>query len=205
MPYKERLTTVHILLSLRQELMRARDQEDSSSLPKIESIVDFLLDLAYQHADRGHARILEQLQDSIRDSHMGVPGKSDIPSTDDIRALDPTAARYPAITATIIRRAQARHDRRPPELGYAPDGTGEYRVIDPDWLAVAHAHGPYRDTFDLLCYMADGTLASFYEFDKLDIALDYAAQKCGIQQAEWEVCEIEVSDPKGRPNWLITP
>jgi hypothetical protein len=202
MPYKDRLTTVDILLSLRDSLMRARADKQEDTLLKLQSIVDYLLDLAYLKGDRGQARILEQIADSTRDSLMGVPGKSEIPSADAIRGLAPSTAGEPAISASIIRRAHLSEARRPTNFGYTPDKTGEYSAIDPAWLAVATANGPYRDTFDLLCYGSDGTLLTFYEFDHLQGALDFAAQKSGIQAGEWEVCDIRLTDPDGRPNWL---
>jgi hypothetical protein len=87
---------------------------------------------------------------------------------------------------------------RPPSLGRTPNETGEYEIIDPDWVGIARAHGPYKNTFDLLCYKSDGKLISYAEFETLESAFRYVQDKYGILEADWEICDFEITNEGGR-------
>jgi len=79
--------SLELLLNyLRQRLLDARSQHDEQSLRELEAALDLLTQAAYASGDKAVASVLEELEDSTRDSLTGVEWKSNIPSIDAIKA-----------------------------------------------------------------------------------------------------------------------
>jgi hypothetical protein len=79
------IPALEIVLYLRQRLLDARDQNEMGTLESLQTVYVVLSDLAYLRKARGLGMILEELESSARDSLMGVPQKSTIPSEEQIR------------------------------------------------------------------------------------------------------------------------
>ena len=80
-----KLTSIDIFLHLRQRLLLARQQNNVEVLMEIQTVCDFLSDLADLKSMQNVGAILEEIESSARDSIMGVPWKSTIPSEEEIR------------------------------------------------------------------------------------------------------------------------
>lgn len=79
-----KITSLEIFLYLRQRLLDARDEKDTDVLVNLQTVFIILSDLAYLKKARGLGKILEEFENSARDSIMGVPWKSTIPSEEEI-------------------------------------------------------------------------------------------------------------------------
>jgi hypothetical protein len=77
--------------------------------------------------------------------------------------------------------------------------------IDPYWVGITHARAWNRESFHLCFYKFDGTLITLEFFETLEIALDQADDIAGIEKADWESCEVDVTDPEGRVPWNHVP
>src|SRR5919109_3049489 len=80
-----KLTATDIFLYLRQRLIDAREQNDLNTLGGLQRVFDIFLDLAFMKKNQPIGKILEDFECSARDSLMGVPWKSTIPSEEEIR------------------------------------------------------------------------------------------------------------------------
>ncbi len=80
-----KITSLDIFLYLRQRLLDAREQKDVDTLGNLQTVFIMLSDLAYLKKVGGLGAILEEFENSARDSIMGVPWKSTIPSEEEIR------------------------------------------------------------------------------------------------------------------------
>ena len=81
-----KITSLDIFLYLRQRLLDAREKRDMDIMSKLQTVFIILSDLAYLKKVGHLGAILEELENSARDSIMGVPWKSTIPSEEDIRS-----------------------------------------------------------------------------------------------------------------------
>lgn len=82
-----KISSLDIFLYLRERLLGARAQNDAKLLTEIQTVCDLLLDFAYLKGVQGVGIILEEFESSARDSLMGVPWKSTIPSEEEIRLV----------------------------------------------------------------------------------------------------------------------
>jgi hypothetical protein len=93
----ERLTLADVLCRAVDELLAARAADDAARLEKLAVTLGFLYDVntEYGGPDKGYtehyrdgalAELLTDLLDAIRDTSMGTPWKSDIPSHQTIRS-----------------------------------------------------------------------------------------------------------------------
>ena len=82
-----KITTLDIFLYLRKRLLDAREPSDVEKLVEIQAICEFLLYLVYSKQTPGLGSILEEFESSARDSIMGVPWKSNIPSEEEIKLV----------------------------------------------------------------------------------------------------------------------
>jgi hypothetical protein len=74
------MTPVDMVLSLRQRLLDAREQEDRASLGILHTTFGALVEASYRTQEDALVEILIALEDAARDAAMGVGWKSDIPS-----------------------------------------------------------------------------------------------------------------------------
>jgi len=82
---RNKLTTVDILLYLRERLIDAREKNDVSTLQNLAVFFDMIWDLVNtKRIQGGIGRILENLENSAYDSIQGVGWKSTIPSEEEI-------------------------------------------------------------------------------------------------------------------------
>ena len=84
MPYKSKLTTTDILVSLRHQFLTLRAEKNLDGLRGLWDTLNRLLDIAWERHDPEVPKILVYLGDAIRDSLGGVEWKSEIPSLEDI-------------------------------------------------------------------------------------------------------------------------
>lgn len=88
-----KMTLADMVVSLRQRLLDAREQQDRSSLGVLQTTFGALIEASYDTQERSLIEILVALEDSARDAAMGVGWKSDIPSVERIQqAFDKTAS-----------------------------------------------------------------------------------------------------------------
>ncbi len=88
MEQDSRMTVVDLLCHLRQRLIGLREANDQEGLRRVWAGLQLFLDSAYAYQDRQVAAILEDMEDAVRDSLMGVDWKSTIPSLESIKALE---------------------------------------------------------------------------------------------------------------------
>lgn len=79
------MASVDMVLSLRQRLLDAREQDDRTSLGVLQTTFGALIEASYRTQERTLIEILVALEDAARDAAMGVGWKSDIPSVETIR------------------------------------------------------------------------------------------------------------------------
>ena len=79
------LSSTNILLGLRQQLLDAREKNDTNTLQSLAVVFNIIEEIAIQKGIEGIIfRILENLGNSAIDSGRGVPWKSIIPSEEEI-------------------------------------------------------------------------------------------------------------------------
>ena len=79
------LSSTNILLGLRQQLLDAREKNDTNTLQSLAVVFNIIEEIAIQKGIEGIIfRILENLGNSAIDSVRGVPWKSIIPSEEEI-------------------------------------------------------------------------------------------------------------------------
>jgi hypothetical protein len=79
------LSSTDILLGLRQQLLDAREKNDTNILQSLAVVFDIIEEIATQKGiERMIFRILENLENSAYDAIRGVPWKSIIPSEEEI-------------------------------------------------------------------------------------------------------------------------
>ena len=79
------LSATDILLTLRQQLLDAREQNDTKTLQNLATVFDIIWEIAAKREIEGMIfRILENLENSAYDSIGGTPWKSIIPSEEEI-------------------------------------------------------------------------------------------------------------------------
>jgi signal transduction histidine kinase len=84
MPSKD-LSSIDILLGLRQQLLEAREKNDTNTLQSLALVFNIIGEIADQKGIEGMIfGILENLGNSAMDSVEGVPWKSIIPSEEEI-------------------------------------------------------------------------------------------------------------------------
>jgi hypothetical protein len=92
---RNKLTTVDILLYLRDRLIDAREQNDVNTLRNLAVFFDMIWDLVNtKQIQAGIGRILENLKNSAHDSIQGVGWKSIIPSEEEIKLALNNEERY---------------------------------------------------------------------------------------------------------------
>jgi hypothetical protein len=74
-----------LLISLRQRLVDAWEQDDQESLSQLKTTFTTLREVSYEGDNKNLVSIFVALEDAARDAVMGVKGKSEIPSSDAIR------------------------------------------------------------------------------------------------------------------------
>lgn len=74
------MTPVDMVLSLRQRLLEAREQEDRASLGILHTTFGALVEASYGTQEDALVEILIALENAARDAAMGVGWKSDIPA-----------------------------------------------------------------------------------------------------------------------------
>jgi hypothetical protein len=80
-----KISALDIIFYLRDRLLQAREQNDLNILADLQKACILLSDLAYAKEVGALGAILEDFESSARDSIMGVPWKSTIPSEEEIR------------------------------------------------------------------------------------------------------------------------
>lgn len=203
MTYKRRLQVADIILDLREQVLSAHEKQDKAALANLGNVLNHLCEQAYKARDGKLAGLLEDMVYASSHFRMGVDFKAfdALPTQEAISALEVDSSKFDHISARLVRRALTKDGGRPPELGYTPDETGEYVIIDPDWVGIAIVNGPYADTVDFLCYKFDGTLISYQDFDTIDDALTCAKDKLDIQAADWKSCDIDIQNLDGLVLW----
>jgi len=203
MPYKRRLKVADIILDFREQILTAHEKQEKDALARLGTLLDHLCIRAYRSRDRKLAGLLEDMVYASSHFIMGVDFRAfdALPSPESISALEVDSSNFDHINARLVRRALTKSDSRPPELGYTPDETGEYVIIDPDWVGIALVNGPYTNTVDFLCYSFDGTLISSFDFDVMEDVFSYAKKKLGVQMIDWEICDIDIQNEDGRVLW----
>lgn len=188
---------------MREQILDAHEKQDKVALAHLGNILDHLCDKTYKARDWKLAGLLEDMVYACSHFTMGVDFKAfdALPSLEAIWSLEVDSSNFDHVNARLVHRALTKSDRRPPELGYVPDESGEYVKIDPDWLGIAIVNGPYSNTVDLLCYRFDGTLISYYDFDTMEDVYSYAEKKFGVQMVEWKACDIDIQNEDGKIIW----
>ncbi|MBI5670264.1 MAG: hypothetical protein HZC41_19900 [Chloroflexi bacterium] len=87
-----KMTLADMVLSLRQRLLDAREQDDRASLGVLQTTFGALIEASYGTQERTLIEILIALEDAARDAAMGVGWKSDIPSVEGIQQAFEIAA-----------------------------------------------------------------------------------------------------------------
>jgi hypothetical protein len=200
MTYKNRITVADILIFLRQQLLNAHAEKNKEELQRLAAYFDSLWEIAAKVHDPKMLGLLTDLEYAAHHFSGEVDFKAiaALPSIEAIQALEFVSERYESSDAKLIRRVAVREVLHPVNLGF--NALTEEK-IEPDWIGIAFARGPYQDTFDSLFYQLDGRLLSWHEFDTLEDSFRYVEQHCGVQAAEWEVCEIDLTESDGRFIW----
>ena len=200
MAYKNRITVADILVFLRQRLLDAHAKKNKGELRRLASYFDNLWHLAARVNDPKMLGLLEELEYAAYHFAGEVDFKAIValPSIEAIQELESASGKYESSNAKLIRRVVVREELHPVNVGF--NGV-TLEKIEPDWIGIAFARGPYRETYDPLFYKFDGRLLSWHEFDTLEDAFRYVEQHCGVQKAEWEVCEIDLTESDGRFVW----
>lgn len=200
MAYKNRVTVAHILILLREQLLNAHGDKNKDELRRLASYFDSLWEIAARVNDPKMLGLLTDLEYAANHFIMEVDFKATaaLPSIEAIEELESASGKYEGSSATLIHRAVVREELHPVNLGF--NGVTQER-IEPDWIGIAVVRGPYRETYDPLFYRWDGHLLSWHEFDTLEAAMSYVEAQCGVQVAEWEVCEIDLTESDGRFVW----
>jgi hypothetical protein len=200
MTYKNRITVADILIFLRQQLLNAHAEKNKDELRRLASYFNSLWEIAARVHDPKMLGLLTDLEYAAYHFAGEVDFKAfaALPSIEAIQELESASARYKSSSAKLIRRVVVREELHPVDLGF--NGLTEEK-IEPDWIGIAFARGPYQDTFDSLFYKLDGRLLSWHAFDTLEDTFRDVEQRCGVQVAEWEVCEIDLTESDGRFIW----
>ena len=82
-PAKNALET--ILLTLRAKLLEARTGNEEDALEELRITFSLLREASYESHIDPLITVLVAMEDAARDSLIGVPSKSDIPSEDSVR------------------------------------------------------------------------------------------------------------------------
>ena len=200
MAYKNRITVADILIFLRQQVLNAHAKKNKDELRRLVSYFDSLWDIAARVNDPKMLGILNDLEYAANHFAGEVDFKASaaLPSIEAIQGLESASGKYEGSSAKLIHCVVVRDELHPVNLGF--HGITQER-IEPDWIGIAFVQGPYRETYDTLFYKWDGRLLSWHEFDALKQALSYIEEQCGVQVAEWEVCEIDLIESDGRFAW----
>jgi hypothetical protein len=83
------MTFYELLLSLRKRLLTAQEEGNRQDAEDLFVTLSTLREISYEKRDEQLTSLIVDLVDSARDVAMGVRGKSQIPSPDDIAALFP--------------------------------------------------------------------------------------------------------------------
>lgn len=82
-----KLTSLHILIDLRQRLLAAIEQDDKAELQFLAKVFYILWDIVDKNNVRGGlGRVIENLERSAYDYASGIGWKAIIPSEEDIKA-----------------------------------------------------------------------------------------------------------------------
>jgi hypothetical protein len=216
LPSQGHMTIADFLCSLCERIMSLKNVPNAMHASKLYETVYFLNNVAAQCKDNLlYCFWLDDMVYSL--NHVDVPFKMGVPTAAEIRATLAAADQYQGVHATLIRRQQLRH---PKALKvYLWDDDYE-TVLEPEWVGIARASGPYMETIDCLLYKFDGTLLSsggrplvVYQFSDgarktldanrvLEEALLWAEKDYGANPQDWEVCQIEITDEEGCLPWL---
>jgi hypothetical protein len=82
------MTVIDLLCHLREQLVSLREANNQDGLRNLWGGLQLILESAYKYQDKDVAAILEEMEDAIRDSLMGVEWKSNVPSVESIKALE---------------------------------------------------------------------------------------------------------------------
>lgn len=198
MAYKGRVTVAALLYALRQQILDAIYAQDTERLSMLDAFASFLSDLAAQYQDRIVWNWMDDMRYSISEAQIGSP-KAEMPAAEAIKDTLAAADHYQGIQASIIRRTRWRSPK--PVRGYMWNDAHE-SVFEPEWVGIARASGPYKETFDVMLYKFDGTLLLWNDFTSLEEALARAEREYDIPQSEWETCQIEIIDAHGHVPWI---
>ena len=200
MTYKNRITVADILIFLRQQVLGAHADKNKDELRRLASYFDSLWHIAARVNDPKMLGLLTDLEYAAYHFAGEVDFKAfeALPPIETIQELEAASAKHESSTAKLIRRVVVREELHPVNMGFS--GV-TLEKIEPDWIGIAFARGPYRETYDPLFYKWDGRLLSWHEFDTLEQALTYVEEQCGVQSSEWEVCEIDLTESDGRFIW----
>ena len=200
MAYKNRMTVADILIFFRQQMLDAHAEGNKDELQRLASYFAGLWEIAAKANDPKMLGLLTDLEYATNHFIMEVDFKAfeAVPSIEAIQELEPTSGKYNGCSAKLIRRVIVREELHPVNLGF---NAVTQEKIEPDWIGIAIARGPYQNTFDPLFYKFDGRLLSWHECDTLEDALNYVDEKCGVRASEWEVCEIDLTESDGRFVW----
>lgn len=216
LPSQGRMTLADLLCSLCERIMALKQMPNVMTYQKLRETVHFLNTAAVQCKDT--LFFYSWLDDMVYSlNHVYVaPFKMGVPTAAEIRATLAAADQYQGVQATLIRRQWL---RSPKSLRVYKWDDDYETVLEPEWVAIARASGPYMETIDCLQYKFDGTLLSFdawplvaYQFygarntldanRVLEEVLVWAEQRYGANPKDWEVCQIEITDAEGCLPWL---
>lgn len=83
------MTYYQLLLSLRQRLISAMTNQDRDTADDLFTTLSMLREVSYESNDEALTGLIVDLVDAARDVVMGVKGKAQIPSIEDIQAVFP--------------------------------------------------------------------------------------------------------------------
>ena len=200
MAYKNRITVADILIFLRQQVLNAHAEKNKDELRRLAYYFDDLWEIAARVNDPKMLGLLTELEYAAYHFAGEVDFKASeaLPSIEAIQELESASGKHDGSSAKLIQRVVVREELHPVNLGF--NGVTQEK-IEPDWIGIAFVSGPYRETYDPIFYNWDGRLLSWHEFDTLEQALSYVEQQCGVRVAEWEVCEIDLTESDGRFVW----
>lgn len=84
------MTYYELLISLCQRLLNAEKDENRQLAEELFSTLNMMCEISYEKQDEALTNVITDLMDSARDVAMGVRGKSEMPTIEDIQAVFPS-------------------------------------------------------------------------------------------------------------------
>jgi hypothetical protein len=216
LPSQGRMTIGDFLCSLCEQIMALKGVPDKRHYQKLGETVHFLNSVAVHCKD--NFLFYWWLDDLVYTLNQvyGAPFKMCAPTAQQIRATLAAAEEYQGVQARLIRRQRLRSPKA--YHTYLWDDEHE-TVLEPEWVGIARANGPYTETIDSLLYKYDGTLLEFgvmplithYLYGNretldanrvLEEAMECTEKLYGTNPQDWELCQIEITDAEGRLPWF---